>query len=57
MKKTVKIRRELKKATSRKNKNSSGPINYSRTNLQVYLKEYPFSIFHTLDLVQYNTEL
>lgn len=56
MKRTVKIEKKLKKATSRKNKNSSGPISYS--NLQVYFKEHLFrSVFHTPALAQYNTEL
>lgn len=58
MKRTVKIEKKLKKATSRKNKNSSGPISYSRTNLQVYFKEHLFrSVFHTPALAQCNTEL
>lgn len=58
--KTVKIRKQFKKA-SRKNKNSSRPINYSRTKLQVYFKNKKENlyrdIFHRLALQKCNTEL
>lgn len=57
MKKTIKNKQELKKATSRKNENSSGPINHSRTNLQVYFKNIFGSVFCTLAVAQCNTEL
>lgn len=56
MEKTVKIRKELKKATSRKNKNSSGPINNSRTSMQVYLKNIPLEVYFTHQL-QHNVIL
>lgn len=58
MKKTVKIEKQLKKATSRKNKNSSGPIKIFKDKAAIYLKKNLFkSIFHRLALKQCNIEL